>query len=581
MIVLIVISVAGMVMSAILSQAETSVQTTIALRDQASNNYGADAATNAILNALKTSGINCSDPTNPTPVTLGTVASPFYVPARSEQGSLDAYARCTPDAITGAATTTVTPMSTTTTTVTPAPITSTGSCLNCINNPDLPPYALLTTGNTANDFGTDFSVSANQKTICIENGSVGSNKDINASGQYLAVRLAGTGTSDCRTGTGVDSATGSRLVIGAEGQCIGGSGAFTPTACDAGSKDVTVPAVPSMPGDIVADNPQPVCTTVGKTTYAALLPGRYTNVNLLNNPCSGSAADWEWLKPGNFYFDYGSTSWNWPTSRLIAGTPTDSNGTPITGIDVATPSTLSKLGGVATSPGACQDPASAVGVNGVALVFAGASAVAASSSGVAEICASSPNGVPPLAIYGLPTARTVARTAGGTTTLPAETLCAQVSGCGSTSLIQTATNGQAELYVKGYVYAPQAQMILTLKNSVGQVFNWGVVLRNLRLMINGASPSQALIRLPKPNTGVGTKTTTTSPSPYPTAVVSPGAPSTSTTYTIRYVNVWTCTVASLQASGLAQCPSSGTPNVQVKVLTNGPTLTILSWNHIR
>jgi hypothetical protein len=214
-------------------------------------------------------------------------------------------------------------------------------------------------------------------------------------------------------------------------------------------------------------------------------------------------------------------------------------------------------------------------------VFGGASTVLANSGGTAELCATASTTSPPLSIYGLNNPVTVARTSGGPVTIPAETLCSPATGCGSSSLITTDPNGQAIIYIKGYVYAPNAQIIMTLKNSPGQVFNWGVVIRNFRLSVNGSSPNQPFLDLPRPNTGVGVITTTSTPPPYPTTTVTTPPPTTIVSYTIRYVNVWICTVASQQQSGQTTCPHTGTPNVQarVRVSPNG-TLTVLSWDHI-
>jgi len=121
-------------------------------------------------------------------------------------------------------------------------------------------------------------------------------------------------------------------------------------------------------------------------------------------------------------------------------------------------------------------------------------------------------------------------------------------------LIVTSTNGQPQFYVRGLVYAPNAPISLTLVNSNGQNFNWGVVVRNFSLTFNGSSPSGVFIQLPKENQGV----TTTS--------------SSTTTYSIRYLNVWTC-----KASTTA-CPQTGTPDVRVKVQTNGSSVKVLSWS---
>lgn len=584
-IVLIVISVIGMVMGVVMSQTDTSVRASVALRDQAADDYGADGATQAILNGLKTSGINCSDPSNPTGVALGSTSTPFYVPASTVQGPLNAYAKCTPDALVGAATTTIQPPPvTTTSTVTPAAVTSTSTYLGQ-GDPTLPSYALLTTGSTPGDFGIDISQSANNKPVCIENGSVASNADINTTGQTFSVRLdpsvTGQGTStDCSTGTGTAS-DGSKLVITAAGQCItGGSGSFAPTSCTPNSATVSTPVAPPLPTSVGSDNPAPTCSTSGNTTYAAFQPGHYTTADVLNSPCSNPAKNvFEWLSPGNYFMDFstGSTTWTWPTT-VVGGTPTDSTGNAISGLNPKASGTLSKLSQDAAAPNACADPASGSGVLGVQIIFSGSSTASAPQTSTSEFCASSPSGSPPVAFYGLQSATTV-----GSVTLPAETMCGS-NGCGSNTLIATTTStssAQAAIYIKGYVYAPNAQVIMSLKNSIGQLFNWGIVVRNFRLSVNGSSPTSPFVQLPKPNTGVGTVVTTSTPPPYPTTAVNTPASYPTTTYTIRYINVWTCLYSSLSAAS-PTCPTSGSPNVQVKVLTDtsGKPVQILSWNHV-
>lgn len=577
-IVLIIISVVGMVMGVVLSETDTSVRATVALDNQAADNYAADAATKAVLTSLQRSGINCNDPTNPVEFPLGNFTTPFYNPASADQGATDATAKCTPDDIIGAGSTTSQPAPvSSTTTVTPAPVTSTGTALGA-GDPALPSYALLTTGAGSGDFGADISTSANNKTVCIENGSVGSNKDINASGQTLAVRLSGTGTADCTTGTGV-SANGSKLVVNASGQCIGGNSAFKPTQCTPSSALIATPPAPALPGSTGPTDPAPVCSA--NNAYAAFSPGYYTTAAKLNNPCGGSNV-FEWLSPGAYFFNFsGATTWTWPTT-VVGGTPITSSGAAVTGLDPTRASTLTKLGNTAAAPNACADPASGSGVQGVQLVFAGSSTVSAPSSSTTEICASSPNGGPPLAIYGLPVPTTV-----GSVTLPAETMCSS-TGCGTNTLIATtaaSSSAQADVYVKGYVYAPQAQVIMTLKNSIGQLFNWGIVVRNFRLTVNGVSPTSPFVLLPKPTTGVGVVVTTSTPPPYASTSVSTPAPIVSPTYTIRYVNVWTCLASTLTATKptcTTTDPLKG-PNVQVKVLTDptGKTIVkILSWNHL-
>ncbi|MDT4891901.1 MAG: hypothetical protein QOE97_936 [Pseudonocardiales bacterium] len=579
LIVLIIVTVVSTVMGVVLSQVGTGIRGTVALRDQASDNYSADAATQAVLNGLQNSRINCTDPANPTQVSLGTTSSPFYDPGSSVQGALNAVAQCAPDAINGTSVTTSTPPPVTSvTTVTPAPVTSTSTTLGD-GDPTLPSYAILTTGSGSGDFGLDLSTSANNKTVCIENGSVASNKDINAQAETLAVRLSGTGSpADCTTGTGVSS-SGSHLVVNAAGQCIGGSPAFTPTSCSPSAPAVTTPSAPTLPASAVSDNPSPTCQKSGTVTYAAFLPGRYTSATQLNGPCGASGTVFEWLAPGTYYFDFSaSTPWMWPTT-VVGGTPITSSGGSIAGLDPTKAATLPKLATAAAAPNACADPAGAGTVQGVELVFGGGSTVQAGSGSTSQLCASSPAGQPPVAIYGLSSSVSISRVGGGAVIVPAETMCSS-AGCGSNTLIATDSSAQAQVYIKGYVYAPNAQVIMSLKNSTGQIFNWGIVVRNFRLSVNGSSPTQPFVQLPKPNTGVGVIVTTSTPPPFASTSVSSPAPTAITNYSIRYISVWICPVSTLSAAQ-PTCPTSPSAiSLQARVKTNGATLQVLSWNRI-
>lgn len=594
--VLIVISVISLVMSVILAQADTAVRSTVALRDQASTNYGGDGATNAVLNALKTSGINCNDPTTPTPVTLGSAATPFYVPDNSSGAALDAYAECTADRLQG--TTSAVTVSASTSLSTPAPVTSTSAFLGQ-GDSTLPNYAVLTTGSGQNDFGLDFSGSSNNTSVFIQDGSVASNSSINATSECLIVRLSKNGgdtNSNCNQitnfGSGIDSSTNTQLVVRAHASCQGGSTAFRPTSCTANSPSVAIPDLPTVSSSSSLPAP-PVCSASGNPRYAALFPGYYgdsTTLAYLNAPCGaiGNSGLVEWLTPGNYYFNYASstasTQWNWP-SKVIAGTPTtDAAGTQVGGLYPVTPTSVTNLSQAAAGPNACADPAQSANESGVTMVFGGASYVNASTTtgNFAQLCASSTvaNGAPPLAMYGLTAPLALTGPSGFSATVPAETLCSAV-GCGGTSgtsLINTSysdNSGHASVYIKGYVYAPQAQMLLRLLNAQGQIFNWGVIVRDLALVLNGSSPNQPVFKLPRPNTGIGTTATTSTPAP---STIISTVTATVTSYTIRYINVWTCAPSQLQSG---QCPHSGLPNVQVKVRTSGPTLQILSWSHVR
>lgn len=586
LIVLMIVTGVSLVMGAIVDQVDTSVRSGVTLRDQASDNYGADAGTQAVLTGLKNSGINCSDPANPVGVTLGTTGSPFYQPVSSQQGSLNAYAQCVPDSQVGKVTTTSTPPAVTSvSTVTPAPVTTTTPYVGA-GDPTLPGYAILTTGSASGDFGLDISPAANNKTVCIENGSIGSNKDINASGQTLAVRLSGTGSSsDCTSGTGVATG-GGKLIVSAVGSCIGGASAFTPTACTASSGPVATPAAPGLPSSVTNIDPPPVCSTVGSVTYAAFVPGLYTTAAALNSPCSNPKTLFEWLSPGDYIFDFSTTTqWQWPPT-MVAGTPTTSSGAVVTGLDPTKQSTLTNLSGTGAAPSACVNPSTTTSGVGVRMIFGGASTVLANSAGKGEVCATSSSSSPPVAIQGVVSNQSITGPS-GSVTVHGETLCSS-TGCGTNSIINTDTSGQAEIYINGYVYAPNGQLIMMLKNSSGQLFNWGIVVRNFRLTINGASPTLPFVSLPKPNTAPSVVTSTSTPPPYATTSVSQPPPSITTSYTIRYINVWTCTVSSLTATGRTACPTTGSggtaipATVQVRVLTDiaGVPLKVLSWSHV-
>jgi len=141
-----------------------------------------------------------------------------------------------------------------------------------------------------------------------------------------------------------------------------------------------------------------------------------------------------------------------------------------------------------------------------------------------------------------------ARLVGGTATAPvsAQTGC-KADTC---ALFTNSVNGHSDFHIQGFTYSPNARIVLTLKNSPGQVFSWGLVLRSFALTTNGASPDGALIQLPADCKG-GT-----------------------ITYTIMYLNVWVCPVSG------AACDHSGAPQLRAKVQVTGTPATaeVLSWS---
>jgi hypothetical protein len=597
---LIIITVVSMVTAALLSFSDTSLRTTIALRDQGSDVYAADGATQAVLNALKTSGITCSSPSSPGDVTLGSTTTPFYTPVSSVQGSVNAYARCSPDPITGAGTSTSIsqpPPVTTVTTVTPPPPTSSsGPPIGLTNEPT---DAILTVGQGSQS--SEGQTYGGNNSICIEGGTIRSNSFISTLGSgntTLHVQANHTNNSDkCPNGT-------TPLTVAAFGTCNGPASSYTPTPCTHMSSVQTIPSAPPPSGSATL-NQAAVCQTSGSTRYAAFLPGKYTlltssSQSSMNTPCkNGSnwvAADVDWFTPGTYFFDLnGGGDWN-AAGTVIGGTPTKPDGSKISGLDgtnAATlgTSTLSNLSLATSFPGACANPSVQNNYGGVEFVFGGASRVNLPAGNKFELCATyidpnscvTPSCAVPVAVFGNPVSGH-GTTIGTVTTESSSGACFATSGCAGGSMFETNINGASTFHVQGYVYAPDARVELTFKNqtdpaTAGQVFNWGLLLRAFNATVNGSSQSIPFVQLPATSVGIVT------PTPYPSTVVSTPAPvaSVSATYTIRYVNVWICTVASLQASGQPSCPSGSPPNVQARVLTdaNGVPQKVLSWNHIR
>jgi hypothetical protein len=192
-------------------------------------------------------------------------------------------------------------------------------------------------------------------------------------------------------------------------------------------------------------------------------------------------------------------------------------------------------------------------------VDGGASTFTPSSSGDDEVCATFSSAHPPVAVYGVSTdvnGSTLSMTGGS---ISAETLCAAPpctsASTGGTSLVGTGQSGQNSFYIEGFTYAPSAPVSLTFKNSGGQVFGWGLLLRSFNMTVNGTSSTAPFIVV-RPTIHQGFTTTTT----------------TTYSYSIRYLSVWTCIASS------SPCPTKDaqghdiTPNVRVKVKTTGSTI---------
>ena len=490
LLVLIVVTVVALAGAAMLSFSDTSLRTTVALRDQGAAAYAADGAAQVAISKLQNGSFpnKCATQTGD-PLSLGNATNAFYQSAQSSSSALNAYVLCTPD-----------------------PLTGTGVVVSSANKPA---DAIRTLGNDAGVVGQDYSKGAANKTVNVANGNVISESSIKTGSNTLAV-----------TGTGV------KLQAKSVGGC---TGIFAPTACQSGTV-LGPPTSYSAPTDPVSLAPPPVCTS----TYAAFRPGLYNTSHLttyLNGTCGMKSV--VWFSPGTYYFDFTGT-WTAP-ARLVGGTPTDSADKPITGLDPTNASTLSKLSQLnPSSAGACANPSDQI-APGVMFVFGGGSKVDLGSRKL-EICATYSATSVPIAIYGPTTPIPVN---GGTATSPvsAQTIC-KLDTC---SLFQTSASGKAEFHIQGFTYAPNARIALTFKNSVGQMFSWGLVARSFSLAGTGSTPPDAFVQLP-PN-------------------------SVSTSYSVMYLSVWVC------PAGASPC-NSGPARLTAKVQVTGSpaAVTVLSWS---
>jgi hypothetical protein len=519
-IALILVTTIAFAMGAILSLVDTNVRTTVGLRDQSATAYAGDGAAQAAINQLR-QGIypnNCTVPSG-SPLSLGSASQPFYSTNSSSATPLNAYVSCAPDTGTG-----------------------TGFIIGPSNKPA---DALLTVGVRTDEEGQDYSFGAANKVVCVEDGNVRSKSTIKTGADTLGARVGGTGLStDCRTGSG----TGLAVQAVKTPLSTGCNGTFAPTPCTLTSS-FTVPTYPLPPAPSGTTQP-PVCSADNK--YAAFRPGVYTNVALLNSPCGVSytiTPNVEWFSPGIYYFDFGSTAWS-PPALVVGGTPMNSAtpSIPIAGLDPANGATLAALAQVHSSPGACANPKDQ-NVQGVEFVFGGRSIVNLNSGGDFEICASYQSASPPVALYGLPSPVGSVSAQSGCLVDPSAV------GCNSTntSIFYTDPNGHPELHIDGFIYAPNARIALTLKNSNGQVFNWGLILRSFALSVVGSSPTTPFIQLPKDTTV------------------------TTITYSLMYLSVWLCPASA------GTCAPSGNPRLQAKVQITGtpPVLKVLSWSEQR
>jgi len=366
-VVLLLVTVVAMVVGATLSLTDTSIHTTLAVRSQAANAYGAQGAVDAAINALRTNTYNNDVTSSTYPKCFGTTDTlvlPNFYPASTGGAASSAAVTCSPDPTTGAAGPQVP-----------------------IKDDQKPGNAILTTGTNPGETGLNVKALNNSIPFLVHGGIV-SNSNIVVSNGTL------------KSNTTVTAHTG----------CSGTIVATPPAACAAGT--VPTPSYSADTSTVPTYQPvPPVSASSCPGKVVTFQPGYYDDAKALNslmngqgsNPCKGSV--W-WFTKGTYYFDFhnstnplisGSDLWNVADGQLVAGIPTDSSGTVLTKPNVP-----------ATVPGACQSPINATkdeGQHGVQFIFGGDSQLQVSGTADAEICGSYQDHQPPIAVYGQQTGK--------------------------------------------------------------------------------------------------------------------------------------------------------------------------------
>ncbi len=414
--VLILVTVIAVVLGALLSFADTSVRTTVNLRDQAASAYTADGALQAGINAIRNTtftgaaGEHCFGASD-------TLTLPNFGSAGS------AAVSCTAD---------------------PAKVQIQCPSLSVCNRPG---NAILTLGTGGEDglniqqpTGSSFKVHGivySNSNIRVVNGSLDTNTAVYARGACSGT-IRSTPAPSC----------------GFAGSSVGADPGYAPEL-------TSVPARQALPP----------CTRSG--SLVTFQPGYYDDAAGLSAMMSSSSKCKDstfWFTPGTYYFDFhnsaavrppslpaGDDVWTVDNGSLVAGTPVDESGRII-----AKPPVPAKI------PGACDNPIDDAKAVGVQFVFGGDSRLAV-KAGQAEICGTYRADRPPVAVYGLTsgaeapvTATLVPGAVTGDFTGPAASL-STVDGNGAAWVSPGKSGGSATLTATGFApaVAPPAGTILT------------------------------------------------------------------------------------------------------------------------
>jgi Tfp pilus assembly protein PilX len=421
-------TVVAVVVAVVLSFADTSMRTTMALRDQAEATANADGAAQIAINTLRQGTYAGTGNCFRAGATNTLELQDFYKPPSGPADS--ARVTCEQD--------------------------TTNSVAGTSN---VPGNAILTLGMSTSEEGiyADVHGRGNLKAT----GNVSSNSTI-------------------KVDSGSLTASGS---VTARGPCTGSIFSTPAKVCD--TKNPVLD--PLYPAPTATPTPQsvPQCNDSNKHIWT-FTPGLYTSANDLNklNACKDSTF---WFKPGTYYFNFsngdaeghgehgdGDTEWSIDTGYLVAGTLA-----PGTTLSPSSPPTI---------PGACVSPVPPssggawtppVGVPGVQFVFGGQSRIKFSAV-QAEICGTYSASAPPIALYGLKT-----DVGTGSNKVSAQNGC--ITDLSQSCSVISSDRSNSKLIIQGTTYVPWANLDITIKNSSQQVFRGGVIARSLKVSATGSA----------------------------------------------------------------------------------------------
>jgi Tfp pilus assembly protein PilV len=362
--VLIIITVVALGVSALLTFSDSSIRTTVQLRQQAADTYNADGAMQAAINKIRPSSY--SDPSTPCFGGSDTLVLPnFY-------GADSAAVKCSGNG-------------------------NSGVLIQCprLTQCNRPGSAILTLGNVVGEDGIRIDQGTNQ-TFRVK-GRVYSNSNINVANGTLQTTTTTFGVTGC-TAANIVSPAGLYCPYSGSPPCT----YAVSQPCGADPNPAT--AISTAP----QYRPLPSCTTPG--SLITFLPGYYddavglTAMMSSSSPCKDSTF---WFQPGSYYFDFhnpatwggtsGSDVWTVDNGSVVAGQPCAPHvlGSPCP--SAASPAVPAAI------PGACANPIDnpVAGVQaGVQFIFGGDSQLVV-KAGKAEICGTYSTTDLPVAVYGL------------------------------------------------------------------------------------------------------------------------------------------------------------------------------------